>query len=285
MATIALLTDFGLRDWYVGTMKAVILSINPTVQIVDVTHEIPSGNIMAGAFALSASCSYFPQGTVFLAVVDPGVGSDRKAIAVKTDRYCFVGPDNGLFSLALENALVVEMRLLDNRSLFLPNTSASFHGRDIFAPVAARLAGGADMAQLGSLATSYEKLEWCLPIVERHKIQGKVVYIDHFGNAITNIVASKYLDSLVLSSRNCNSTNLKITLAPEKVIPFVSHYNAVKPNTPLALIGSHGFLEIALNGGSAAILLKLQPGSMVQVEWPGRCVSGESGQGNPASNV
>src|SRR5208283_126339 len=163
MNLITLTTDFGTRDWFVGTMKGVILSRCPRAAIVDITHEIPAGDIRAGAFALAAGCRFFPKGTVHVAVVDPGVGSARHAIVVQTANYFFVGPDNGVLSFALAKEKIKTIRRLENKGIFLQPVSCTFHGRDIFAPVAARLCRGFPIHKLGPLQKDFVRLPWPEP--------------------------------------------------------------------------------------------------------------------------
>ena len=191
VSVITLTTDFGTRDWFVGTMKAVILGILPRAKVVDITHEIPPGDIRAGAFALMASCRYFPRGTVHVAVVDPGVGSQRQAIAVQTARRFFVGPDNGVLSWGLALEKIKTIRLLENRQYFLQPVSRTFHGRDIFAPVAAHLSRGLSASRLGRELKDFVRVPWPLTTKQRGEVQGEIVHIDRFGNAITDIEAER----------------------------------------------------------------------------------------------
>jgi len=187
MSIITLTTDFGTRDWFVGSMKGVILGINPQAVVVDITHEIPAGDIRAGAFALMASCRCFPRNTVHVAVVDPGVGSNRAAIVVRTPEYYFVGPDNGVLSWALAKEKVLEIWRVENEAYMRQPVSSTFHGRDIFAPVAARLTHRVLMDSLGSQLKDYARLNWPQPQVVGGVLRGEIVYIDHFGNAVSNI--------------------------------------------------------------------------------------------------
>ena len=182
MQLITLTTDFGAKDWFVGTMKGVVLSINPRARIVDITHEIPPGDVRAGAFALAASYSYFPKGTVHLAVVDPGVGGPRRAIAVQTAKYCFVGPDNGVLSFALARERITSVQRLENADFCLRPISRTFHGRDVFAPVAAHLSRRVPIRRLGPSQPGILRLPWPTPRVGRNRIDGEVVYIDRFGS-------------------------------------------------------------------------------------------------------
>ncbi|MBI2948170.1 MAG: SAM-dependent chlorinase/fluorinase, partial [Verrucomicrobia bacterium] len=187
MQIITLTTDFGTDDWFAGTMKGVILSVNPKASIVDITHGIRLGDIRAGAFALAAAYRFFPRGTVHVAVVDPGVGSERKAIAVRTKDYFFVGPDNGLLSCALAREVIRSIHRLENKKFFLPFVSQTFQGRDVFAPVAAHLSKGVAIGKLGPRAASCKMLTLPTPIRRGHELVGEVIYLDRFGNGITNI--------------------------------------------------------------------------------------------------
>jgi S-adenosyl-L-methionine hydrolase (adenosine-forming) len=170
MSIITLTTDFGVEDWFVGTMKGVLLGIQPRAQLVDITHHIPAGDIEAGAFALAASFRFFPRGTVHLVVVDPGVGTTRAALAVETAQYKFVGPDNGVLSLALPQDPPTAMCRLENTKYFLKEVSHTVHGRDLFAPVAAHLSRGVSLNELGSQAYDYVRLTVAEPKKEPGRI-------------------------------------------------------------------------------------------------------------------
>src|SRR5208282_3166379 len=172
----------GTRDWFVGTMKGVVAGIAPKARVIDLTHDLPQGDIRGGAFALAASCRYFPKGTVHVAVVDPGVGSRRKAIAVQTAKSIFVGPDNGVLSWALAKEKITAIHALENEAYFLQPVSRTFHGRDVFAPVAAYLSRGLPIRKLGRALKDFVRLTWPEPRVRRGGIEGEVVYIDRFGN-------------------------------------------------------------------------------------------------------
>ena len=253
MNLITLTTDFGTADWFVGTMKGVIAGANPGARVIDLTHGIAPGDIRAGAFALMASCHFFPKGTVHLAVVDPGVGSARRAVAVKTADYFFVGPDNGVLSWALARQKVRAIHLLEKAQYFLKPVSRTFHGRDIFAPVAAHLSRRVALEKLGPALPEYLCLPWPEPRRTRGGIEGEIVCIDRFGNCITN------LDGGLIEQAGGSAS----VLLGRRRLPLVSFYQAVAPGKPVAVIGSTGFLEIAVNGGSAARRLKLKAGSAV----------------------
>ena len=180
-------TDFGTSDWFVGTMEGVIAGISPATRVVSITHQVSPQNIRAGAFALAAACTWFPHGTIHVAIVDPGVGSQRRAIAVKTRRYLFVGPDNGVLSWALRQESLEEVRTIENSKLFLAEVSRTFHGRDIFAPVAAHLSRGLRFQDIGRQRDRFVRLPWPESTETNGQISGEIVYIDSFGNGITNV--------------------------------------------------------------------------------------------------
>jgi hypothetical protein len=250
---IALVTDFGESDWFVAAMKGVILSVNPGAAIVDISHNIPAGGISAAAFTLLVCHSYFPKGTIFVAVVDPGVGSSRAAIAVKAGPYFFVGPDNGVLSPVIDNYAKPELRALRNPKFFLKNVSATFHGRDIFAPVAAHLSKGVAFEKLGPKIKDIVRLKIPLAQEADNKTTGRILYIDHFGNAITNIQSS------LVSGR------IKHVFVKGRKVPIVSCYADVDEGKFLAVKGSCGFLEISVNKGNAAKKIKLKIGDKVEI--------------------
>ena len=256
MRVITLTTDFGAQDWFVGTMKGVILRINPKVPVIDITHELPASDIRAGAFALMASYRFFPKGTVHMAVVDPGVGSKRRAIAVQTANYFFVGPDNGVLSFALANEKIKSVRRLENERYFLKPLSHTFHGRDIFAPVAAHLSRGLDPRKLGAVETNFVRLPWPEPAVIRNSITGEVIYVDRFGNAITNIS----------NQQLARVKGAHVFIRGKRVCAVKPFYQSVAVGKAVAVTGSSGFLEIAINGGSAARLLGLEVRNSVSVQ-------------------
>ncbi len=258
MQLITLTTDFGVQDWFVGTMKGVILSLAPRATIVDLTHEIPPGDIGCGAFALAVSCRFFPKGTVHLAVVDPGVGSARGAIAVQTADYFFVGPDNGVLSWALAREKIKFICRLTNEKFFLRPVSQTFHGRDIFAPAAAHLCRGVSPARLGPAQNDFVRRPWPQPVVRRDGLLGEVVYIDHFGNAITNLEISQ------LEPADAGEI---IWDGGRRRCPVKAFYQAVPAGQAVAVRGSSGFLEIAVNGGSAAQRFNLNIGRRVRLRW------------------
>ena len=238
-------------------MKGVILSINPNVTVVDITHEIPAGDIRAGAFALAASHHFFPKGTVHVAVVDPGVGSKRIAIAIRTERYTYIGPDNGVLSwgAAQRKQTIKSIHAITNDAYFLHPVSQTFHGRDIFAPVAAHLTQGVSPRSLGPTLREFVRLPWPEPKRSRGGIEGEIIYIDRFGNAITNVEA----ESLKQFGAGC----IEMFARGKRLCQVAQFYQAVPKNQPVAVPGSRGFLEIAVNGGSAERRLSLRIGDRV----------------------
>jgi S-adenosylmethionine hydrolase len=256
---ITLTTDFGLKDYYVGAMKAVILNQTPGVQLVDISHEIPPQDIMAGAWVLRNSAFLFPANTVHLAVVDPGVGTERKPIAARIDNHFFVGPDNGLFSLIQgEIGEEIEAVNLDNPEYWRSETSQTFHGRDIFAPVAAHLADGVPLQELGSPVEELVSYRWAMPIADKDGIQGWIVHIDHYGNLITNI--SRDLLEEVIDHEGC-----KVYIGNTIIDGLKPTFGAVEEGEPVAYIGSSDMLEIAINQGNAHQMLGVKKGANVSV--------------------
>lgn len=246
---ITLLTDFGTQDPYVSMMKGVIFSINPEVRIVDITHHIPPGAIIAGAFLLRESFGYFPLGTIHVAVVDPGVGTERKAIAVKTKDYYFVGPDNGILWPSMELQGPFQVYALDRTDFFLPNPSSTFHGRDIFAPVAAHLSNGLPIHEIGVPFEGPLRLSIPNPQREGEWLEGEVLWVDRFGNLITNI-RKEHLGSTF------DRRSLMVEVGDVKIVGLRNTFGDVEKGLFLAYIGSLGYLEIGINGGNAEEALR-----------------------------
>ncbi len=241
MGLVTLLTDFGRSDSYVGVMKGVICGISPQATVVDLTHDIRPQDVAGGRFQIGMAVPYFPVGTVHVAVVDPGVGTGRRSIALATDRAWFVGPDNGLLVLdeKIRSAVILDRPQFWRSA----NASATFHGRDVFAPVAAHLLNGVPLESLG---TAIDPAKLVRLIIIPDSIQA----IDHFGNGITNILGI----TLGLQVRVGN-----------RVLRSVQTYGEAAWGEPIALVGSHGFVEIAVNGGDARRLLGLQVGDRVEL--------------------
>lgn len=252
---ITLLSDFGLRDGYAASMKGVILRICSRARIVDITHLIEPGEIRSGAFVLFTSYGCFPDNTIHVAVVDPGVGTSRRGIAIRSNSHFFVGPDNGIFSSVLEKETGWEARSLENSSFFHHPVSRTFHGRDIFAPVAAHLACGASFDQLGPVCTPMVP-DWSAPLVLDGRIEGEIIHVDRFGNAITNV-----LRRTLEQQGKAQEWTLRVESAPN--ISILDTYDQAGPGKLLALTGSSGFMEVAVNQGNAASRLNLCPGTKV----------------------
>ena len=254
---VALLTDFGVRDHYAGTMKGVILGICPDVTLVDLSHDLPPHDVLAGALELGASYRYFPAGTIFLVVVDPGVGSARRGIAADVGDYRFVAPDNGVLTLALADHPPKRAVELSERRYARPTVSRTFEGRDRFAPAAAWLAKGIDLGALGRSAGPLMRLELPKAAVEGGTIRGEVLRVDRFGNLVTNI------DRRIFDASAGQA--LEIRVGGHQVSKVVSTYADAAAGEICALFGSTDQLEIAANGASAAARLDLGRGAPVHI--------------------
>ncbi len=258
---ITLLTDFGYKDHYVAAMKGVILSICPEARIVDIAHGVPKFDVRAAAYVLRGAYRYFPPGTIHVVVVDPGVGTERRAVAVKSRNYIFIGPDNGVLSLALAEDGVKEARVIENRDLMLPRITYTFHGRDIFAPVAAHLARGVPFSLVGRRLERLREPSFTRPLVRGRELVCEVLYVDDFGNAALNI-DERLLRELGVSY----GAELAIELrGKELALKLLPSYGHAPEGAPLLLINSEGFLEIAVNRGSAAEAFGLSPGSRLRI--------------------
>jgi len=258
-AVVALLTDFGLKDVFVGLVKGVIAGINPEARVIDVTHALTPFEVVEAAFVLRATASYFPAGTVFCVVVDPGVGSSRRVLAARADERIFVAPDNGLLHPTLSRAAEAQVVSVENREYFLPRVSDTFHGRDIFAPVAAHLSLGLPLARLGRPAGRIEPLD--LPeaiLTPDGGVEGQVLLRDRFGNLITNIPA-EMLDRLGPRERLC------VEIAGCVICGLRRSYASAPPGDLLALVSSFDTLEIACNQHSAGDALGAERGDRVRV--------------------
>ena len=252
------MTDFGTNDHYVGVMKGVILSINPQAQIVDITHTIPPQEIHGAAFLIDSAYRYFPTGTIHLIVVDPGVGSERRAIVCQTQTAYFVCPDNGIVTHLLHNEGPIHTVTVENSTYFLPQVSNTFHGRDIFAPVAAHLSRGVSIDKLGNPVTNPVQLPIPKPEVTNETIVGHVIWIDSFGNLITNI-SREILESL-------GGQNSVVIYAGIAKIDRLNHsYAESAAGEPLAIIGRSNRLEVSINKGDAAQVLGLKRGDAITV--------------------
>ena len=269
---ITLTTDFGAADAYVAAMKGVILSINPRATIVDITHQVPPQDILHGSYVLSAAYPFFPRGSIHVAVVDPGVGSQRRALAVSSGGHYFVAPDNGVLTQALKGLSAparakpgfletVECPLppetnafeLANRRYHLPEVSSTFHGRDIFAPVAGHLSEGVALAELGPRVSTLRCLSIPTPLVEEDGlVKGTVLHIDSFGDAVTTI-----------RREHLSTEKVEVRIASHTIRGLSPSYAAGEG--PIALWSSAGYLEIAVKNGNAAQTLGLQRGDPIEI--------------------
>ena len=255
---ITLTSDFGLKDPYVAEMKGVILTINPKATLIDITHDVEKFNIRMAAFMLASAAPYFPQGTVHLAVVDPGVGSQRRAILIQTEKGFFVGPDNGILVLAAQNQGIEHIYQLTNPKFMLHKISSTFHGRDIFAPAAAHLDKGVQPTEFGTEIKDPTSPKFTKVKRANGSLIGEVMHIDGFSNIITNINETDMVQNQAkIVKVELPDISLKLT--------FGKTYAEAKPKEPIALIGSHGFLEIALNQGKAAEKFRAKAGDKIVV--------------------
>lgn len=258
---ITLLTDFGTRDAYVGAMKGVLASLAPGHSVIDLSHEVTAHDVMEGAFVLRDAYPYFPPGTVHIAVVDPGAGTDRLPIAVQAKGHTFVGPDNGLFSLVLGDDPPDEVVVLDRPEAWrVPSPCATFFGRDVFAPVAARLAGGASLGTVGTPLDAMKVLRWPLPLNDLDGVRGRVMHLDRFGNAVTNVSVAD-----LLARRN--GRRMACVVGSQILRGLRRAYADVAPGEPLLLVGASGFVEVAVCNGNAAELIGLQRGTSVSFQF------------------
>ncbi|MCK5547618.1 MAG: SAM-dependent chlorinase/fluorinase [Thermoplasmata archaeon] len=256
MSIITLLTDFGDCDWFSGAMKGVIKNINPTVEIVDISHTIAPQNIRQGAFVLEKAYSFFPRSTIHTVVVDPGVGSDRKSVLVETENYFFAAPDNGVLTLALDKEKIVRIVSLENPEYFLDQTRSTFDGRDVFAPVAAHLSGGADPLLFGPVLDDIQRFEITKPEkTGSGEIIGHVIYKDVFGNLITDIEAG-----LLEKWLSGETDKIRVRLGRLVARKIVRSYREGSPGEVVMLIGGSGHLEFAVNHDSAAALTGITEG-------------------------
>ena len=262
---ITILTDFGTKDNYVAIMKGVMLNICEDVLFVDISHDVSKFNILEGAFLLSTSFNYFPKDTVHLVVIDPGVGTSRKPIAILTRNYIFVGPDNGVLLPAAESDGIIEARLIENSDFFLKGgASYTFHGRDIFAPIAAYIACNKKFFSKVGRTVPLEELvkpPICHPKADKGRIEGSVFHIDSFGNIITNIPSTLLGNLNELYGKKLTVKINKKTLK----LPFVQSFGYVTEGSFLALIDSYGLFEISLNKGNAAKKLNVNTGNSVTI--------------------
>lgn len=251
---IALLTDFGTKDYFVGALKGVILSINPNANIIDITHEIAPQNIASATFTLRVCYKNFPKQTIFVAVVDPGVGSDRKAILVETDDYFFIAPDNGLLSFVFNNEKNFKVHELTNKKFFAAKVSTTFHGRDVFAPVAAHLSNGVRPDEFGHRTTDYIRFDKPEPYFEPNgTIIGEIIHVDRFGNLITNLTSENLPNEFVVRVNNT------------KIDKIRKYFAEAEKGELFVIFGSTDFLEIVAFKDLAADIIGAEIGQKVFV--------------------
>ena len=254
--TIALLTDFGHSDAYVASMKGVLLSLLPTAHIVDITHSIASQNIDSAAYVLWSCYSYFPVGTIFVCVVDPGVGTERNILAVQGNGYTFLSPDNGLLKFVLGSISLPRIISVTRQKFYSKNVSRTFHGRDIFAPVSARLASGSLWRGLGPKIVPKTKAQYFQRVLtsKKREYAGNIIHIDHFGNIITDFMPKADLTSSV-----------KLRIANRVIDKHSTDYASGSSTKPYVIIGSNGLLEIFLKNGSASKILRAKVGQTLRL--------------------
>lgn len=270
---IALLTDFGLDDPYVGIMKGIISDLNPGSTLIDLSHQIPAGDIQRGAFVLWQAARDFPKGTIFLAVVDPGVGSKRKGVLLDRGDQIFIGPDNGLFSYLLYNSNFSCWEL-SNPDYQMNKRSTTFHGRDIFAPAAAFAAKQVPGSRFGSQITDLIEIPRPIQTITESSLTGEILSSDHFGNLFTSLGIFNYADDCLhyrswtedIEIRIKNLSQIQIQINGEQ-LPLVQTFSSTPPRTPAGLIGSTGLLEIIANLSSAESVLGIKNGHPVKLTW------------------
>jgi S-adenosyl-L-methionine hydrolase (adenosine-forming) len=256
---ITITTDFGLRDHFVGTMKGVILTINPDVNLLDISHDVASYSVIDGAFTIAQAYSYFPSGTVHLVIVDPGVGGQRRPIVVQAGRHLFVGPDNGVFSFIYEREERITVRHITASHYFLQPVSRTFHGRDIFSPIAAWLTKGIDPANFGDPIGDYRRFAGLNPKMEgENRALGIVLKADKFGNLITNFSIAHF--PLFAQPE---APAFRLDIKGQQLARLHKTYNEGAPGETFAIVGSSGYLEIVCNCGSAARTLNASSGDEI----------------------
>jgi hypothetical protein len=256
-ALITLTTDFGLADPYVAEMKGVILGISPNSSIVDISHDIEKFNVRMAAYTLASATPYFSKGTVHVAVVDPGVGTKRRAILIQTQQASYIGPDNGVLALAVRSQGIEHVFKITNPKFKLPIVSNTFHGRDIFAPAAAHLSKGVQPAEFGPEIRRISQAPFARIARGKNMLVGEVLHTDDFGNVITNFPEKELQSTGAKSKIGVKLKSRRLTLK------LCKSYAEAKKNEALAIVGSHGFLEISINQGDAAANLKVKAGDKI----------------------
>ncbi len=264
MSVITILSDFGSQDEYVGVMKGVIFTVCPSVSIVDITHEIDPQDIVQAAYLIPSFYRFFPKGTVHLIIIDPGVGGERDILGVKYDGHFFIAPDNGVLTLLMNHKKSDTIVRIRNTDYYMKPVSATFHGRDIFAPIGAHIANGKGLEELG-IKTDIEGIvrlkDLNCRLSETGELVGKIISVDRFGNLITNID----LNTLSNYGKTDPNHRLQVSIRSRVINGISETYANTDPGSPLALIGSRNHLEIAVNGGSAQRYLNARKGDIVKV--------------------
>lgn len=261
LSLVTLLTDFGSHDYFVASLKGVILNINPQAHLVDLSHHVRPHDIFQAAYLLKSCYRYFPDGTVHVAVVDPGVGSGRRPLLVSTSRYFFVGPDNGLFTYIFDEETGVEVRHIENRQYRLDSEGATFDGRDLFAPAAAWLTKGQPLGSFGRLVQNPKRLSTDQPRWNNHVMTGQIVYIDQFGNLISNFTRVQLTEVGSITKRHQPC----IRIAGMTIDGLVESYSDGESHSPSALINSNGQLEVFVKEGNAASTLGVTQGAQIEI--------------------
>ena len=264
MPVISLLTDFGLSDPYVGIMKGVILCVNPSAQIVDLTHGVPAQDLLEASYVILSAYPFFPPGTVHVVVVDPGVGSGRSIVCVELNGHRFLAPDNGVLTQVFNHGEIQQAVYVENTDYFLKPLSHTFHGRDIFAPVAAHLSMGLNTRELGAKISPDDLTRLEIPEPEfktETVLMGTVISIDRFGNLVTNI-QDTHIRSIL---KNAQEDQIEIDIGNHRILSLSKSYDAVNAHQPLAILGSRRFLEISVNCGNAREVMHANKGDRVTV--------------------
>lgn len=264
---ITLISDFGTRDWYLGVLKGVLLNLCPDAHVVDISHEIAAHDIMEAANVLKEILPYYPKGTIHVCIVDPEVGTRRQAIAIETDDYILIGPDNGIFSLARESATDKQnIYSLDKSEFWLnPKPNNTFHGRDIFCPIAAHLASGRTLQEMATPIDEIQDLRWVQSITDKAGIQGWIVHVDHFGNCITNISRTEF--EAYSENFDGESANPKIkSYVGSAIINGIQEtYASVPLGEIMLLFGSSDYLEVSVNSDKASTLFSIKRGDPINI--------------------
>ena len=261
LGLITLLTDFGDRDYFVASMKGVILTINPDVRIVDISHQISPHQIAEAGYVLKSCYRHFPDGTIHMVVVDPGVGSSRRPLIISTSRYYFLAPDNGLLSDVVREESNVEIRQIENQRYRLEAKGATFDGRDLFAPAAAWLSKGAPVSSFGRVIDDPVNLSIAKPTWQNHVLVGQIVYVDRFGNLISNITTTHLEQTRSVTQRPIPT----ICIGRQIIQGLLASYSDGMPDSPQALVNSNGSVEIFMKEGSAANRLGLGSGERITI--------------------